>query len=49
MSPALKTAAAVGEIYDARSFQPSNSIGYLVNRVRTELVAAMDRNSSRST
>jgi DNA-binding MarR family transcriptional regulator len=41
MSPAIKTAAA-GEIYDASSFQPSRSIGYLVNRVRTELLAAID-------
>jgi DNA-binding MarR family transcriptional regulator len=42
MSPALKS-AAVGEIYDASSFQPSSSIGYLVNRVRTELLAAIDK------
>lgn len=30
-------------IYDAKTFQPSTSVGYLVNRVRTELLAAIDR------
>ena len=42
MSPATKTAAPE-EIYDVKTFQPGTSVGYLVNRVRAELLAAMDR------
>ena len=42
MSPATKTAAP-DEIYDVKTFQPGTSVGYLVNRVRADLLAAMDR------
>lgn len=42
MSPALKTAAP-DEIYDVKTYHPGTSVGYLVNRVRTEMLAAMDR------
>ena len=31
------------EIYDVKTFQPDASVGYLVNRVRTELLSAIDR------
>ena len=41
MSPAAKTAVAE-EIYDVKTFQPGTSVGYLVNRVRAELLAAID-------
>ena len=33
----------MGEIYDVKTFQPDSSIGYLVNRVRTEMLSAIDR------
>ena len=33
MSPTLKE-PALGEIYDVKSFQPTSSVGYLLNRVR---------------
>lgn len=42
MSPAAKTALAEA-IYDVKTFQPGTSVGYLVNRVRAELLAAIDR------
>lgn len=31
------------DIYDAKHYQPAHSVGYLVNRARTELIAAIDR------
>jgi DNA-binding MarR family transcriptional regulator len=33
----------LGEIYDSGSYQPGKGIGALVSRVRTELLATMDR------
>ena len=42
MSPATKTATPE-EVYDVKTFQPSSSVGYLVNRVRTEFLAKVDR------
>lgn len=33
----------MGEIYDVKSFQPATSVGYLLNRVRAELLGAVDR------
>lgn len=30
-------------IYDVKSFQPLTSVGYLLNRLRTELLSAIDR------
>jgi DNA-binding MarR family transcriptional regulator len=33
----------LGNVYDVKTFQPGTSVGYLVNRVRTELLAAIDR------
>jgi DNA-binding MarR family transcriptional regulator len=33
----------LGDIYDTASYQPSKSIGALVNRVRAEMLAAIDR------
>ena len=33
----------MSDIYDAKTFQPSNSVSYLINRVRTEFFDAMDR------
>ena len=33
----------MGEIYDHSSYQPGKGVGALVSRVRTELLAAMDR------
>src|SRR5438874_1258427 len=32
-----------GEIYDAQSYEPRKGIGHLINRVRVELLAALDR------
>jgi len=29
--------------YDAKTFHPGSSVGYLVNRVRTELLSAIDK------
>lgn len=31
------------EIYDAKHYQPGCSVGYLLNRARTELLASIDR------
>jgi len=31
------------EIYDAKSFEPRNSVGYLLNRVRAEMMGAIDQ------
>ncbi len=31
------------DIYDEKTFQPSSSVGYLVNRVRTEILGAIDK------
>jgi DNA-binding MarR family transcriptional regulator len=33
----------VGDIYDPKTIQPSTSIGYLLNRVRAELLYAIDQ------
>ncbi len=33
----------MAEIYDAKSYNPLSSAGYLLNRVRTELLTALDR------
>jgi len=33
----------MSEIYDAKSIQPSGSVGYLLNRVRAELLYAIDQ------
>jgi DNA-binding MarR family transcriptional regulator len=33
----------MSNIYDAKNFDPSNAIGFLVNRVRTELLDAIDK------
>ena len=33
----------MSEIYDVKTFQPDTSVGYLLNRVRTEMMAAIDR------
>jgi DNA-binding MarR family transcriptional regulator len=32
----------MAEIYDPKSFQPTTSVGYLINRVRTGLFGAID-------
>jgi DNA-binding MarR family transcriptional regulator len=42
MSPTLKE-PALAEIYDVKSFRPESSVGYLLNRVRAELLSAIDR------
>ena len=42
MSSAIKK-PEIGNVYDVKTFQPGTSVGYLVNRVRAELLAAMDR------
>ena len=42
MSSALKK-PELGNVYDVKTFQPGSSVGYLVNRVRTELLAAIDK------
>jgi DNA-binding MarR family transcriptional regulator len=39
----IKTERNVGDIYDPKTIQPSSSIGYLINRVRTEFIDAIDR------
>lgn len=33
----------MGDIYDPKTFEPSSSVGYLVNRVRTALFNALDQ------
>ena len=33
----------MGEIYDSTSYQPRKGVGSLLNRVRAELLAALDR------
>jgi DNA-binding MarR family transcriptional regulator len=33
----------MGDIYDPKTFQPRSSVGYLLNRVRTELLYAIDQ------
>lgn len=33
----------MGDIYDPKTFEPTSSIGYLVNRVRTSLFNAIDQ------
>ena len=42
MSSAIKK-SELGNVYDVKTFQPGSSVGYLVNRVRTELLAAIDK------
>ena len=39
----IRTEHNVGDIYDPKNFQPGTSVGYLVNRVRTEFIDAIDR------
>jgi DNA-binding MarR family transcriptional regulator len=34
---------AMGDIYDAKTYQPASSVGYLLNRARAELVNAVDQ------
>ncbi len=43
MNTPIRKPRELEPIYDAKTFQPSTSVGYLVNRVRTELLAAIDR------
>ena len=33
----------MGDIYDCDNYEPRKGVGYLVNRVRTEMLAAVDR------
>lgn len=33
----------MGNIYDIRTYEPSQSIGYLMTRVKVEMLAALDR------
>jgi DNA-binding MarR family transcriptional regulator len=33
----------MSNIYDAKTFEPNNSVGYLVNRVRIEILDAIDK------
>jgi DNA-binding MarR family transcriptional regulator len=33
----------MGDIYDIATYQPKKSVGYLLNRVRVEMLAALDR------
>src|SRR5262245_27691191 len=33
----------MSEIYEAESYEPRKAVGYLVNRLRAEIVAAIDR------
>jgi len=33
----------VGDIYDSTSYQPRKSVGYLLSRVRVEMLTALDR------
>ena len=40
MTSALKKTEPV---YDVKTFQPGSTVGYLVNRVRAEMLAAMDK------
>ena len=43
MTTAIRKPRELEPIYDAKTYQPSSSVGYLVNRARTEMLAAMDR------
>lgn len=43
MSATALKSPATGEIYDVKSYQPGNSVGYLINRVRAEMLSAIDR------
>lgn len=43
MNTAIRKSRELEPIYDAKTYQPSISVGYLVNRARTEMFAAMDR------
>jgi DNA-binding MarR family transcriptional regulator len=36
----------MGDIYDIATYQPKKSMGYLLNRVRVEMLAALDRELS---
>ena len=40
---AHRSLAAMKEIYDPKHYQPATSVGYLLNRARTELLTAIDR------
>lgn len=33
----------MGDIYDITTYQPKKSVGYMLNRVRVEMLAALDR------
>jgi DNA-binding MarR family transcriptional regulator len=33
----------MGTIYDVKSFEPRKAVGYLINRVRADMLAALDR------
>lgn len=33
----------MGDIYDVKTYEPTSSVGYLINRVRAELLSAIDR------
>ena len=33
----------MGDIYDSTSYQPRKSVGYLLSRVRIEMLTALDR------
>src|SRR5260370_34253486 len=35
--------ATVGDIYDSSTYQPRKSVGYLLSRVRIEMLTALDR------
>src|SRR5438045_9385775 len=35
--------STVGDIYDSTSYQPRKSVGYLLSRVRIEMLTALDR------
>ena len=42
MTTTVRKPQELEPIYDAKTFQPSSSVGYLVQRVRAELLAEMD-------
>jgi DNA-binding MarR family transcriptional regulator len=43
MTSAIRKPQELEPVYDAKSFEPSKSVGYLVNRVRIEMLAEIDR------
>ena len=42
MAQALKSAPQ-NEVYDAKTYEPGNGVGYLMGRLRGEMLAALDR------